>query len=53
MFVYGQTDHGNIIGLDPNGDYWVRVAVFNSGGISTISERYLCMTYEARKLCIL
>ncbi|XP_053402883.1 contactin-like [Mercenaria mercenaria] len=46
-FVYGQTDHGTIIGLEPNGDYWVRVTVFNSAGISTISERYLCSTYEA------
>ena len=48
-FVYGQTDHGDIIGLDPNGDYWVRVTVFNSAGISTISEKYLCSTNESRK----
>lgn len=47
MFVYGQTDHGNIIGLEPNGNYWVRVTVFNSAGISTISEKYLCNTNEA------
>ncbi|XP_060587975.1 contactin-like [Ruditapes philippinarum] len=46
-FAYGQRNNGTIIGLDPNGDYWVRVTVFNSAGISTISEKYLCSTYEA------
>ncbi|KAL4235250.1 hypothetical protein ACF0H5_006888 [Mactra antiquata] len=47
MFVYGQRGEGDIIGLDPNGDYWIRVSVFNSAGISPQSERYLCSTNES------
>lgn len=49
MFVHGQTDHGLLVGLQPHGDYWVVVYMFNGAGASTVSEKYLCQTDEYRK----
>ncbi|KAL4231277.1 ATP-dependent DNA helicase chl1 [Mactra antiquata] len=44
VIVYGQTDHGVVIGLEPNTNYWVYVVVFNGAGPSVLSEIYLCET---------
>lgn len=40
-FVYGDVDRADVIGLEPQQDYWIRVSVFNSAGMSTPSEVYL------------
>ena len=50
--VYGNTDHGDIIGLDYNTKYQVNVQVVNSAGNGPKSQDFLQETLRARKYII-
>ncbi|XP_029647063.1 contactin-2 isoform X1 [Octopus sinensis] len=41
---YGEISEAIIIGLFPNGYYWVTVQVFNTAGLGPLSEKYLGST---------
>ncbi|CAI9724527.1 contactincontactin-like [Octopus vulgaris] len=41
---FGQMSSAMIIGLKPNGYYWMTVQVFNTAGLSDLSEKYLGKT---------
>lgn len=41
---FGQMSEALLIGLDPNGYYWVTVQVFNTAGLGPISENFLGKT---------
>eukprot|EP00106_Octopus_bimaculoides_P009640 XP_014777082.1 PREDICTED: contactin-like [Octopus bimaculoides] len=41
---FGQMSSALIIGLKPNGYYWMTVQVFNTAGLSDLSEKYLGKT---------
>lgn len=38
-YYHGQMSGNQVIGLEPNTDYWVTVEMFNSAGLSNPSER--------------
>lgn len=38
-YYHGQMSGNQVIGLEPNTDFWVTVEMFNSAGLSNPSER--------------
>ncbi|XP_046331627.2 contactin-like [Haliotis rufescens] len=47
---YGQLDGGLVIGLQPDGDYWVNVQVFNTAGLGPRGEEYRISTFTSAPL---
>ncbi|XP_067686212.1 contactin-like [Haliotis asinina] len=44
---YGQVDGGLVIGLQPDGDYWFNVQVFNTAGLGPRGEEYRISTFTS------
>ena len=51
--VYGQTGHGQLIGLTPNAEHFFRVQVFNTAGYGPKGEWRWGETFNSRKLQVL
>lgn len=52
IYIYCVCGHGEVIGLQPDSDYWFNVEVFNTAGTGSPSEKYLMNTWEWRKFLV-
>lgn len=52
-YHYGYMSGNNVIGLEPNTDYWVTVQIFNTAGESNPSEKQLLGTCLNRKIFLI
>lgn len=52
-YHYGYMEGNNVIGLEPNTDYWVTVQIFNTAGESNPSEKQLLGTCLNRKIFLI